>query len=187
MNEGDDELLQRCQEGDEAALDALVRRYRDRIFRLACRVSGDAALAEEAAAQALVKVWARCGQWRGQSAAGTWIYRTAVRAILDVQRSQGRWWRRWARSVPAATADARPGPDEVAGRREEMQQREERVRVAVQQLPETDRVLVHLYYFENHSLGEIEAVLGVPKANLKMRLARARARLRPLLGGTGDV
>lgn len=187
VDERDDELLRRCQQGNKASLDELVRRYQQRIFHLACRVLGDAALAEEATAQTLFKIWNRCGQWRGQSAAGTWIYQIAVRTVLDVQRSHGRWWRRWGRPVPAEVQDSRPGPEQEASRREQSRQREQRVQAALQQLPETDRVLVHLYYFEEQTLGEIETVLGVPKANLKMRLARARHKLRSLLGGMKDA
>lgn len=187
VEEGDDELLRRCQRGDETALNALLRRYRERIFRLACRVIADRTLAGEATAQTLVKVWGRCGQWRGQSAAGTWIYRIAVRTVLDVQRSQNRWWRRWSRSITAEVCDCRPGPEEEASCREESRQREQRVQRALRQLSDNDRVLVHLYYFEGRTLGEIEVILRVPKANLKMRLARARARLRALLEGTRDA
>jgi len=186
VDDGDDELLRRGQQGEETALDGLVRRYQQPIFHLACRVLGDATLAEEATAQTLVKIWRRCGQWRGQSTAGTWIYRIAVRTVLDVQRSQTRWWRRWARPVPVETLDGRPLPDEEASGREQSRQREQRVQTALQQLPETDRALVHLYYFEEQTLGEIELILGVPKANLKMRLARARQKLRSLLGETDD-
>jgi RNA polymerase sigma-70 factor (ECF subfamily) len=187
VEEGDDELLRRCQRGDETALNALLRRYQDRIFRLACRVITDRALASEATAQSLVKIWGRCGQWRGQSAAGTWIYRIAVRTVLDVQRSQSRWWRRWSRPITAEVRDLRPGPEEESSCREESRRREQRVQRALQQLSYNDRVLVHLYYFESQTLGEIEAILGVPKANLKMRLARARTRLRSLLEGTRDA
>ena len=58
---------------------------------------------------------------------------------------------------------------------------------ALEQLSDSDRALLHLYYFESQTLGEIETILSVPKANLKMRLARARARLRSLLEGTRDA
>jgi len=187
VDENDNELLRRCQRGDEAALDALVGRYQDRVFRLAWRVLGNAALAEDATAETLVKIWRRCGQYQARSGAGTWIYQIAVRTILDTRRSQQRRWLRGLRLGPAAIHDHQPGPQEEMSRREEWQQREERVRVALQALPESDCVLVHLHYFEDRTLAEIEAILDVPKANLKMRLARARARLRPLLGGIENV
>jgi RNA polymerase sigma-70 factor (ECF subfamily) len=182
VNQGD-ELLRRCRQRDETALDALVRCYQDRIYHLAFRVAGDAALAEEAAAHCLARIWERAGQWRGEANADTWIYRIVVRAVLDLKRSRQRWWRRWSAAVPSTPHDPRPGPAEETSRAEEQVRRAQRVERALNQLPDADRALVHLYYFENRSLGEIEAILGVSKASLKMRLARAREKLRGFLGG----
>jgi RNA polymerase sigma-70 factor (ECF subfamily) len=176
-----DQLLRRCQQGDETALGEIVRRYQERIFRLAWRVSGDAALAEEATAQALLKIWDRAGQWRGEASAGTWIYRLAVRTVLDVQRSQRRWWRRWSGAVPRVVRDPQHAPPAQLLAREQQEQ----IRLALAQLAENDRVLVHLYYFEERGLGEIEAILGVARETLKMRLSRARQKLRTWLEG-GD-
>ncbi len=184
--ESDDELLRRCQEGDETALGAVIRSFRDRVFRLACRVLGDAALAEEATAHTFVKVWERCGQWRGESAAATWIYRISYRTILDVQRTHARWWRRWAVPASLQPTDARLGPIDAAVNHGELERRARLVRDALQHLSDGDRALVHWYYFENLSLPQIEDILNVPRANLKMRLARARERLRPLLRGVID-
>jgi RNA polymerase sigma-70 factor (ECF subfamily) len=177
-----DELLRRCQRGDETALAQLVRRYEDRIFRLAYRVTGDAALAEEATADALAKVWTKSGQWRGDAQAGTWIYRLAVRTVLDGQRRRRRWWR-FGTSPPEDTLDPRPGPPEQAAEQERREQLSRLLGDALRQLAEGDRVLVHLYYFEQRGLPEIEALMGVARETLKMRLARARQRLRGFLKG----
>jgi RNA polymerase sigma-70 factor (ECF subfamily) len=182
-----DQLLRRCQRGDRAALTELIQLYQERIFRLACRVVTDAALAEEAAAQAFFKIWCRAGQWQGKSSAATWIYRVAVRTIFDVQRGQRRWWRRWANAWPRFVPDQRPGPIEQAVQHDAAAARAARVHQALQQLPDTDRVLVHLYYFENHGLAEIEAIMGVARLTLKMRLARARQRLRGLMESCDGV
>lgn len=172
-----DQLLRRCQEGDESALSELVRSYQDRIFRLAFRVLSDPALAEEATAQALFKVWNNARQWQGRSSAGTWIYRLAVRTVLDVQRGQRRWWRRWAARWSGDVRDRRPGPAE----QQDQADRENQVQEALQQLPEADRALVHLHYFEHKSLVELEPIMNVSRDALKMRLARARQKLRAFL------
>lgn len=185
MDEGD-ELLRRCQKGDETALTELVRAFQDRVFRLAYRVSGDAAAAEEAAADVFVKVWQRAGQWRGEASAGTWIYRIAVRTVLDHERNRQRWWRRWAAAPPGVAADPRPGPAQLAVEREEQRNGTLRLHEVLAQLPEADRVLVHLYYFEDRKLAEIEPILGAPRDVLKMRLARARQKLRKLLGTSDE-
>ena len=64
-----DQLLRRCQQGDESALDELVRLFQERVYQLAHRALGDAALAQEATADAFLKVWNKAGQWRGQAGA----------------------------------------------------------------------------------------------------------------------
>lgn len=181
-----DALLRRCQQGDDAALADLVRCFQDRVFRLAYRVSGDAAVAEEAAADVFVKVWQRAGQWRGDSSAGTWIYRIAVRTVLDHERNRHRWWRRWAAALPGFLADPRPDPARQAAEREQQRNGALRLQEALARLPEADRVLVHLYYFENRKLADLEPLLGATRDALKMRLARARRRLRTLLGAPDE-
>jgi RNA polymerase sigma-70 factor (ECF subfamily) len=176
-----DQLLRRCQQGDEAALAELVRLYQDRLFQLAYRALGDASLAQEAAADALLKVWSKAGQWRGDAAANTWIYQVAVRTVLDARRRRRRWSERWSGALPEAVADGRPEPAEQLARGEHERAREQRLHEALRQLSEEDRVLLHLYYFEDRGLPEIEAILGVGRATLKTRLARARQRLRAQL------
>ncbi|MGE3808683.1 MAG: RNA polymerase sigma factor [Gemmataceae bacterium] len=170
-----DLLLRRCQRGDEAALGELIRLYQDRIFRLACRMLIDTALAEDAAAQVFVKLWSRASQWQEKSSAATWIYRLAVRTILDVQRGQQRWWRR---IVGLSSVS------EVAASKE--RESDDRVSRALLELNENDRALVHLYYFEERGLADIEAILNVPRETLKMRLARARQRLKAILEKEDD-
>jgi RNA polymerase sigma-70 factor (ECF subfamily) len=178
-----DELLRRCQGGDESALADLVRLFEGRIFRLACRVTGDPARAEEATADALARVWVKSGQWRGDSAAGTWIYRVALRVILDSHRSR----RRWPRSAPPADLpDPRPGPVQAALDAERRDRLPRAIAAALGQLSEADRALVHLYYFEQRGLAEIADILEATRDVLKMRLSRARDRLRELLRDCDD-
>jgi RNA polymerase sigma-70 factor (ECF subfamily) len=185
--EADEDLLKHCQAGDEAALARLVRRYEERVFRLAYRVTGDAALAEEAAVETFARLWAKAGQWRGASRAGTWIYQVALRIALDRRRSRRRWWRLWGAPVPAAAPDPRPDPAESAAVADDRARLERALTDALEQLPGADRALVHLYYFEQLGLAEIAEVLGASRDALKMRLARARQRLRGLLKGYDEL
>lgn len=176
-DDDDNRLLQNFQRGDEAAYSTLVGRFQERIFRLAWQMTGDATLAEEATAQVLVKLWTRAGQWSGEAGARTWIFRMAVRTTLDVQRSQHRWWRRWA-SGSMAAIDVQADPAFMAQNAEQHQLETDRLQAALDRLAPSDRALVHLYYYEDRNLGEIEGILGVGRDALKARLARARKRLR---------
>jgi RNA polymerase sigma-70 factor (ECF subfamily) len=172
-----DDLLRRCQGGDAAALSRLVALYQDRLFRLAFRVLGDAARAEEATADVLLKVWDRCCQWRGDSRAGTWIYRVALRTILDHER------RRRQVVTPIDREDNRAGPLGSLLEQERLRLLAERLWDALAQLSADDRALLHLYYFEDQPIAEIETILEVGRDAIKMRLSRARQRLRPFLEG----
>ncbi len=175
-----DELLRRCQRGDESALAEIVRLYQERIFRLAYRVTGDAALAEDATAEALAKIWMRARQWRGDARAGTWIYQVALRTVLDQRRAWQRRLRLWL-SLPAELTDSQAGPAEKTIDAERRRFAARRIQEAFAQLSDKDRALAHLYYFEQRSLAEIATILDTTRDALKMRLARARRRLRELL------
>jgi RNA polymerase sigma-70 factor (ECF subfamily) len=177
-----DELLRRCQRGDADALAELTRLYQDRLFRLACRVLGDPARAEDAVADVMVKLWDRCLGWRGDSSAGTWIYRLALRTVLDHGRARRRWWRLWAARELPDPPDPEPGPEETLAGVEERDSVTRRIHEALARLSPDDRALLHLYYFEQRRLAEIAPLLNASQDALKMRLSRARQRLKPLLG-----
>ncbi len=180
-------LLRRCGRGDEDALEELVRRYEQRLYRVAFRVAGDRALAEEATVDSFYKVWCKARQWRGQSSPEAWIYRIAVRTTLDLMRGRQRWWRRMRiASMDRKTESTTEPLDELVD--EEQRQHEVcRLERAISSLGESDRILVHLYYFEQRSLADIAPVLEASRDALKMRLARARKRLREALGESDDI
>ena len=164
--------------GDESALAALVEQFSGRVFRLACRVLGDRGRAEEATADVFVKLWSTARQWRGDAHAGTWTYRIAYRTILDHRRRKQATWD----TPPADVPDPRPGPLTESVRVESKEQASKQVHDALAQLNESDRALVHLFYFEQLQLAEIAEIVGATRDVLKMRLARARQKLRELIG-----
>jgi RNA polymerase sigma factor (sigma-70 family) len=79
-------LVQRAREGDRAALEDLVARIQDRVFRLACRMLGSSANAEDAAQEILIKVITHLGGFRGECAFTTWVHRVASNHLLTVRR-----------------------------------------------------------------------------------------------------
>lgn len=181
-DESDEELLRRCQRGDDAALTELVRRFEGRLFRLAFRVLQDPARAEDAAADALATVWARCGTWRENARAATWIQQVALRVVLDHHRRRKRWWRFWERSESFSETDSANDPARTVTNQETHERNTKRLAAALAVLSAEDRALVHLHYFEDQTLAEIAEVLGVSRDALKMRLSRARRELRTILG-----
>lgn len=177
----DAELLRRCSRSDEGALTELVARYQQRLFGLAYRVCGDSALAEEAVVEAFYKIWRKAGQWRGDTSPEAWIYRIAARTVMDLRRGRARWWRRAELAKETDLPKSVPDPAVNMIGDEDHRANTERLEQAIRTLKEDDRMLVHLFYFEERGLKEIETILEVPHAALKMRLARARKKLRRVL------
>lgn len=181
----DDDLLRRCQQGDDAALSQLIQRFEGRIFRLAFRVLQDAARAEDATADALATVWSKSGSWRGEAGAATWIQQVAWRVVLDHHRRRKRWWRFWEGiEIDEQSADGNPA--QLAATAEERFNREQQLSAALAQLSAEERALVHLHYSEEQSLAEIAAVMQVSRDVLKMRLSRARQKLRAIWGKNNE-
>ncbi|HEU4333466.1 MAG TPA: RNA polymerase sigma factor [Candidatus Eisenbacteria bacterium] len=168
------DLLRRCREGDSAAFGVLVARYRDRAHGLALRLLRSAPDAEEAAQDAFVAAWRSIGEFRGDAAFGSWLYRIVWRKALDradVIRTRTR--REIAVDDPARLESAEAAGDPpvasaVAARLERL----------IGALPETARGVVTLFYYRDLSVAEIAAALGIPEGTVKTHLYRARAALR---------
>lgn len=177
----EDDLLKRCQHGDDAAMSDLVGCFQDRIFRLSFRMLGDVALAEDATADALAKVWLRCRSWRAESSAGTWIYRIAWRSILDQQRGRARWSKFWGLRELLAKDNSLEMENSHAAE-EERAEKSQRLDRALDSLSTEERAVMHMYYFEQKTLLEISEIVGASRDALKMRLSRIRKKLREQLG-----
>jgi RNA polymerase sigma-70 factor (ECF subfamily) len=182
----DDELLRRCQRGDDAALTELVRRFEARLFRLAFRVLQDAARAEDATVDALATVWSRCRTWSGDAGASTWIQQVGLRVVLDHHRWRKRWWRFWEHGEIEEKQTENDNPAQLLAEQESQQSLADRIAAALATLSAEDRALVHLHYFEGQSLAAIAVVLAVSRDALKMRLSRARKQLRLILGDADE-
>ncbi|WP_227870426.1 MULTISPECIES: RNA polymerase sigma factor [Streptomyces] len=81
-------LVVRASEGDDDAFELLVRRHSPVLLRLATRLLGDRADAEDAVQDAFVNAWRRLPEFRRQSAFLTWMYRIVTNRCLNVLRSR---------------------------------------------------------------------------------------------------
>jgi len=110
-DQGDADLVSRAQQGDQLALEELVRRHQAWIFGLAQRMVGGPDEAEDAAQEILIKMITKLSTFRRESGFRTWLYRIGVNHILN--RRRGRWERRFA-SFDRHRAFGDSMPDDVA-------------------------------------------------------------------------
>ncbi len=88
VDHDDSTIVAAAQQGDRAALTALIERHRPWIYNIALRMMGDPGSAEDAAQDIFIKVMDRLGSFEGRSAFRTWLYRVAFHHLLNVKRGR---------------------------------------------------------------------------------------------------
>ena len=167
----DEDLLELVADRrDEAAFEEFYRRYGRAVYAAVVRRIGDRAGSEDIVQQAFANVWrAAAGYRRERGPATGWLFAIARNAALDALRPReaaNRW------EVPDLPDDG-PGPDERASAAEEAF----RVHAAVDGLPQPEREVIELAYFDGLSQSEVAALLGAPLGTVKTRTRRALAHL----------
>ena len=151
---------------------ALAETYRDRLFAAAFQVCGNAADAEDAAQEALLRYHISEKQFESEQHIRAWLLRVAINCAKNVGRS---FFRR--NTVPLE--DYMDSLEFDSGESREIFRE-------VMNLPETYRLVIHLYYYEDYTVAEIGRILGLTETNVKVRLSRGRQLLKKALQEVWD-
>jgi RNA polymerase sigma-70 factor (ECF subfamily) len=185
----DQALVERVQHGDKRAFDVLVLKYQNKIIQLAYRYVHDHDEAMDVAQEAFIKAYRSLGNFRGESAFFTWIYRIAINTAKNHLVASGR--RPPKSDLDAQEAEQYEGasglkeydtPEHVLLRDE----LKETIAAAIDELPDDLRTAITLRELEGLSYEEIAEAMECPIGTVRSRIFRARdaidARLKPLLG-----
>jgi RNA polymerase sigma-70 factor (ECF subfamily) len=147
---------------------SLFERYSRDVYRFALYLSGDPSLAEEIAQETFVRVWVLPGEVREGTVKAYLL--TIARNLYLAER------KRAARQVAldGGLPDPKPGPEAVAWGRLEL----DAVFEALQALPEADRAALLMHVQDGLSYAAIASALGLSTAAVKVRVHRARIKLR---------
>lgn len=175
--EGAREFVRRLKARDERAFEELVEEYRERVYRVAWRILRDDESAEDAAQEAFIKVFRNIGRFEGRSSLYTWIYRITVNIALNKLKRD-----KFRRMLPLGdmiTQDTRPSanPERAALGGEVA----ERIEAAVRTLPEKQRAVFTLRFYEELSHREIAEIVGCSEGTSKANYFHAIRKLRKLL------
>ena len=86
LDANDHELIEACQRGDTDAFRALFEQYKDRVYSIALRYSGNPAAAMDIAQDTFLKLLSRIGDYRSEASFDSWLYRLVVNSCIDDQR-----------------------------------------------------------------------------------------------------
>jgi RNA polymerase sigma-70 factor (ECF subfamily) len=187
--DSDEALAARAATGDQPAFEALMARYRTRVFGLAYRLTGSDSDAADVLQDAFLQAYRHLGSFRCEARFSTWLYRIATNAALMQRRARAR---RPAepldRYLPAfdEAGTHRATPEEliVTSRIEDLIDRRslaQKARRAIDRLPEGCRAAFVLRDLQDLSTADVADVLGIDAAAVRQRVHRARLLLRGYL------
>ena len=181
------DLVKRCQAGDTEAFDALVTRYRTRVFGMIYNMVHSEQDAWDLAQESFLKAWKSIGRFRGQSSFYTWIYRIVMNVTID-------WLRK--KQVKGAGAEfddaiqlreidpaSKTVPKTEALPHQAMERDEIRARIqkAIGQLSPEHRAVILMKEIDEMQYHEIAEALGCSIGTVMSRLFYARKKLQSLL------
>ncbi|MCC6993979.1 MAG: sigma-70 family RNA polymerase sigma factor [Deltaproteobacteria bacterium] len=180
------ELLQAAKAGDRAALDELLARHEQQIYRFGLRMCGNESDARDILQETLTAAFRNLGDYRGEGALSTWLYQIARSFCIKSHR------RRVGEpshtlSLEGAAAQAVPTEASAPDERAQAHEMGQIIQAAMLALPDSAREVIILRDVEGLSASEAASVIGIDVPALKSRLHRARMELRSHLSALLDA
>lgn len=183
----DRELVEACQASAPSGLEGAFRRlydqYKDRVYNVCYRITGNATDALDASQETFGIMYRKIGEFRFESKFSSWVYRIAVNASIDHRRRAST---RWLPSIEtsedgprgdAARYEIRDEHTELPAAAASRHELEAEIQRAIARLSPKMRVITVLRYVENLSYEEIGEALQVSIGTVKSRLSRAHEAL----------
>ena len=153
---------------DKAQFIEMVSREQESLRRFLCVLCrGDAFRADDIAQEALLKAYLSFGKFEGRAKFSTWLFRIAYNCFYDNMTAGKK-----TEGEPLG-----PQQEKIAGEEGP----------SVGDLPEKEQAVILLFYMEEKSIKEIEAITGMPSGTVRSHLSRAREHLRLFLKNRGNI
>ena len=177
----DHQLIQKIAVEDKAALEALYDRYSSSVYSLAMYMLRHDALAEEVTQEIFLNIWLKAASFKAdRGEPRSWIMSVAHHKIVDLIRSRRR---ALTMTDPEGYETLELLPAKQPSTEEQVEHNLERERIlgAMATLPEAQREVLFLAYYEGYSQSEMASKLGQPLGTIKTRVRLAMKKLRIVL------
>jgi RNA polymerase sigma-70 factor (ECF subfamily) len=191
----DENLLLRFGKGQEEAFGVLVQRYERELYGYLRRYLGDGSLAEDVFQNTFLQLYLKSGQYEPGRPVRPWLYTIATHQAIDALRRNGRHQavsldiqretssEGEAQSLMELLESREEGPADLA----HGQERRERVRTSVEQLPDFLRQVLVMAYYQGLKYREIADILDIPVGTVKSRLHAALVKLQEAWSATPSL
>lgn len=171
----DDRLVEALKNGDRNALEVIIRRYNERLYRIGLVYLKNSEDTEDAMQDAYIRVYQKIGQFRGRSKFSTWLTRIMINECLQRLRSRKTYAVELPESDALPVALIQTTTPESAIIQTEIRAVLEK---AIRSLPRTYQSVFMLREIEGLSTEETAACLKISTANVKVRLHRSKSLIQ---------
>ena len=173
-------IIRNVLEGDTEAFGILVDRYGNMVFQVVFRISGNREEAEDLSQEVFIRAFRQLGQFRGDAAFSSWLYRIAWNLSMDrLDKRKKEAWIELDKLTDTHTLNTAISEPYQAM---DMAERKRSLTLEIEKLDAPDRLLIELYYRDEKTVKEIAWILGIGESNVKIRLHRIRKKLKNRFG-----
>lgn len=165
----DEALMERVQKGETHLLDLLIKRYEKPLFAYAFRVVQQRNAAEDAFQETFLRVFRKRDSYRSGALFRPWLYTICLNTCRDALRARARRPESELEKAALFVPDAQPGPETLSSQ----SILAERIKAAIEKLPEKQREVFLLSYYQQLQYPEISEVLEIPVGTVKSRMFHA--------------
>ena len=175
-------LIAAARGGDASAFETLMGAYEQRVYALCLRMMGNPHDGEDCAQEAMLRIWQKLSQYRGDSAFSTWVYRVTASCCTDALRKR--------RPQPSLEALQESGFDvrddaPTPAQAHEARETQRAIAGALREVPDGMRSVFLLRDVHGLSVEDTARALGISGGTVKSRLSRARERIARSLRAQG--
>lgn len=174
MHTEEQAYIERVKKGDSASYAFLVNKYQNMAFTVALKIVNNREDAEDIIQESFLKAYQQIHTFENKSKFSTWLYTIVYRAALNkLPRNKVAFFTIDDEAHESYAVDTSSTPSVSLEIKDEQQY----VKDAIQRLPQSEALLITLYYLNESSLKEIEEITGLTINNIKIKLFRARKKL----------
>lgn len=167
-------VINRCKDGDNRAQYELYKLYSKAMFNVSMRITNDYAEAEDVLQDAFVSAFKNLNSYKSEASFGSWLKKIVINASINAIRKRRSDLVPMDERIVGEVADSACDEDET-------EWQVEKIRRAIQKLPDGYRVVLTLYLLEGYDHAEIGEVLGVSESTSKSQYSRARKKLLEIM------
>ena len=173
----DFEYIDKIKAGNKQAFGFLVEKYKDMVYSITLKILKNPDDAKDVAQESFIKAFEKIDTFKKEAKFSTWLYTLTYRRALYFRRLN----KIESRELIQPEIEKEQTDFESPIKRLNSSDQKKYIKKAIDSLPETEGLLVILYYLDENSVKEISEITGLTKSHIKVKLFRARKTLKKKL------